>query len=263
MPGYIFYEGPSQIDGAPIVGIVTYGSRNPKTGNVAQTWILRSDIHPITAINTGDDSSICGSCPLRGRLADASERIHKGKYEGQTETVNKGRGCYVSVQNAPLQVYNSYKRGIYPKFDNSACFPLMELGLRYGSYGDPVAIPMKYWDILAKFCKGKSRPGYTHQWKNKKFSKWSTRVMASTHSLEENELASSRGWRTFRTISDISQLASNEIICPASEEGEYKANCATCGACDGRGENDNRVSIAIVAHGGRGVVTGIQKVIGA
>lgn len=64
--GVVFYEGPSRIDGAPIIGIATFGTSNEKTGNLVQTWILRSDVHPIDAINSGEDASICGSCPLLG-----------------------------------------------------------------------------------------------------------------------------------------------------------------------------------------------------
>ena len=184
--GVVFYEGPSRIDGAPIVGIATFGTSNVKTGNLVQTWILRSDIHPIDALNAGDDVSICGDCPLRGRIAPASERTVPGKFGG--DTANKGRSCYVLVQNAPLQIYNGYRKGNYPKLGEEHKRLMMGRGLRYGSYGDPVAIPMKFWNALAKYCTGKAEPGYTHQWKNKKFSNWSNRVMASTHSLAENEV---------------------------------------------------------------------------
>jgi hypothetical protein len=133
--------------------------------------------------------------------------------------------------------------------------------LRYGSYGDPVAIPMAAWDALGKYCTGKSEPGYTHQWKHKKFAGWNTRVMASTHSLAENEAAQAAGWRTFRTVFNEADLAENEIFCPASEEGGYTASCETCGACNGRrNENDGRRNIAIVAHGGDGKQDLVRRV---
>lgn len=262
MPGFIFYEGPSRIDGQPIVGIATYGTGNEKTGNLVQTWILRSDIHPINAINTGSDYSICGSCPLRGRIADASERTSKISKFNETDTVNKGRGCYVSVQNAPLAIYNGYQRGLYPHLNFEASKILFGLGLRYGSYGDPVAIPMKYWACLSRYCTGKAEPGYTHQWRNKKFSRWSKKLMASTHGIVENNLAHSMGWRTFRTISNVTECADNEIICPASAEGGFRATCETCGACNGRRSlEDIRQSVAIVAHGGVkvGAVLGVMS----
>ena len=46
MSGFIIYEGPSQIDGAPIVAIATLKSRNRKNGAMIQTWILRAYMHP-------------------------------------------------------------------------------------------------------------------------------------------------------------------------------------------------------------------------
>ena len=59
--GYILYEGPSGIDGAPIVVIATgfaNSSANAKTGDMIQTWIIRSDIAPHHAVKSGDDASI-------------------------------------------------------------------------------------------------------------------------------------------------------------------------------------------------------------
>jgi len=56
--GYIAYEGPSKIDGAPIVVIVNKingDSKNDKTGAIVQTFIIRSDIAPMAALQTGAD----------------------------------------------------------------------------------------------------------------------------------------------------------------------------------------------------------------
>lgn len=251
MPGFVFYEGPSLIDGRPIVGIATYGTKNAKTGDLVQTWIMRSDVNPIAAINTGADQSICGSCPLRGRIGDSAQRTKKSSNAGPT--VNRGRGCYVAVKNAPRQIYAAYQRGAYPQL-RSVGQAVLDLlagrGLRYGAYGDPVAIPIDYWDRLRRYCTGKAMPGYTHQWRNRKFAHWSKRIMASTHSFAENRLAQSLGWRTFRTIPDVAERAENEIICPASSEGGFRSTCEDCGACNGRRDiSDMRHSIAIVAHG--------------
>ncbi len=258
--GVVFYEGPSLIDGQPIIGIATFGTANEKTGNLVQTWIIRSDIHPIDAINTGADASICGNCPLRGRIADVAERIHESKFGG--ETTNKGRSCYVLVQNAPAAIYLSYKKGQYPKLSAEHRRKMIGKGLRYGSYGDPVAIPLKSWDALATYCTGKAAPGYTHQWRDERFSGWAKRVMASTHSVEENVIAAEKGWRTFRTAKAAGDVAANEIVCPASEEGGYTQTCETCGACNGRRDmKDKRKSLVIVAHGSSGKQNFVAKVI--
>ena len=44
--GFIMYQGPSMLDGAPIVVIATMSTSNVKTGQMVQTWILRADINP-------------------------------------------------------------------------------------------------------------------------------------------------------------------------------------------------------------------------
>jgi hypothetical protein len=35
--GFVFYDGPSVIDGAPIIGIAVLHSENSKTGDMVQT----------------------------------------------------------------------------------------------------------------------------------------------------------------------------------------------------------------------------------
>lgn len=56
--GIVLYEGPSAIDGQPIVVVATLKTSNPKTGDMVQTWILRADLSPTVAINEGADRSV-------------------------------------------------------------------------------------------------------------------------------------------------------------------------------------------------------------
>ena len=67
---HIIYQGPSLIDGAPIMVLAQSNSNNRKTGDMVQTYIQRSDIDPITASRTGQDSSICGDCIHKGKASD-------------------------------------------------------------------------------------------------------------------------------------------------------------------------------------------------
>jgi hypothetical protein len=258
--GFIIYEGPSRIDGSPIVCIATLKTGNAKTGHLVSTWIIRSDKHPMDAINDGSDRAICGNCPLRGEIRDASERTKPGKFGG--DTVNKGRSCYVNVAQAPAAIYKAYKEGKYAVLTKADRRQFIGRGLRYGSYGDPVAVPMKAWKLLESLCTGKTQPGYTHQWRNTRFKAWSKKLMASTHSEQDNAEAHEMGWRTFRTIITLDAKATGEIICPASKEGDYRATCETCGACNGRRDaKDGRASVAIVAHGGDGKLQLVEKVV--
>jgi hypothetical protein len=71
------WRGPSPIDGAPIVMIMTglspkSPSRNSKTGPMVQTHIVRQDMAPVVAMMGGHDRAICGDCPLRPATVKAS-----------------------------------------------------------------------------------------------------------------------------------------------------------------------------------------------
>lgn len=246
--GFIFYNGPSVIDSKPIVGIATLNSKNAKTGNLIQTWIIRSDIPPVEAIHNGGDESICGGCPLRGYL---EEKDGGG-------TVNRGRSCYVNTANSVNQVYRAYQAGRYLDLTGVAnkgkiAKYVSDRKLRLGAYGDPVAIPLAYWKPLLMACN--KHTGYTHQWKNGKLYYWRRYLMASTHSRKENEEARNKGWRTFRTALTSNDVADDEIVCPASEEAGKKRDCITCMACSGVGSATvNKKSVVIALHGSPSVM---------
>ena len=85
--GAVIFRGPSRINGAEIVVIVTgleRASDNVKTGDMLQTWILLEDTAPHVAVKQGLDVGICGGCPHRGKL-----NRETGLWEDRT--------CYVTV----------------------------------------------------------------------------------------------------------------------------------------------------------------------
>jgi len=231
MTSFVIYEGPSLIDGMPIVAIAQVDSGNRKTGNMVQTWILRSDIDPITASRTGADSSICGDCP------------HKGKPNNNAKGWATDRTCYVNLLFAPNRVYKSYKRGIYSTMqghDNIRAIGLLR-GVRLGSYGDPMAVPSYVWESL---CSGAEYvTAYTHQ-----NNTMPHLVMTSADSLAQADSAWSNGQRTFRVIASLDSIVKGkEVLCPASEEAGARVQCASCKLCGGASVKGK--SVAIVAHG--------------
>jgi hypothetical protein len=243
-PGVVLYDGPSRIDGQPIVVISTFTSKNIKTGDVIQTWILRKNINPIRALNTGSDKSVCGDCPLRGIIKRA-DRIPK----------NVDNGCYVQIEQAPRAVWQSYQDGNYPFFDRKEHLRLFSgRKLRMGSYGDPVASPLSVWRPLLKVAAGWT--GYTHQWRHRRFRNWSRFIMASTHSKSDNDLARSYGFRWFRSGDEIGP---GEIHCPASEAEGNRLTCEECCACSGG--RPSQVSVFIKLHGSPSTVAGFRKAI--
>ena len=218
--GIVLYDGPSRIDGAPIVAIacrIADASNNVKTGAMVQTFILRRDIAPHKALKTGDDSSVCGDCPLRP--------INKG-----------GTRCYVRVYQAPSSVWNAYQRGRYatPGLDFAAALlPALFAGLsfRIGSYGDPAAIPARVWKTATR--KVKNRTGYTHQWLRRIGVGLKGLCMASADNESDVAAATARGWRTFRVRKHDAPTLKTESICPASAEGKRRVQCDSCGLCKG------------------------------
>ncbi len=232
--GAIIWEGKSQIDGKPIMVIATglkKSSSNEKTGDLIQTWILRSDIHPQEAVNTGADESICGACPHRGTIVN-------GK--------NVGRACYVTIFQAPRNVWETAKRGVYPRIKGNAARELLAgRNVRLGAYGDPAALPFHAWNrLLADASRG---TGYTHQWKECD-SRFAAYCMASADSLQEAQEAQAKGYRTFRVGTPAEKVAQGEFLCPASKEAGQKTNCAACLACGGK-SSPNKASVYIPAHG--------------
>ena len=234
--GFVAYEGPSEIDGAPIVVIVNRidsDSENEKTGALVQTFIIRSDIAPTDALKTGADASICGDCVHRPLLASET---------GEAP-------CYVNVGRSVLSVYNAYKRGRYTKADPATiAAALAGKIVRLGTYGDPFAAPVRMWAQITRYAAG--RRGYTHQWQNLNFdaSAWAPLVMASADTIEQAALANLMGLRVFRVSVGVDKQP-GETICPASAEGGRKSTCAKCTLCAGTSIQARDVVIADHASG--------------
>ena len=234
--GYIAYEGPSEIDGAPIVVIVNridQDSENEKTGALVQTFIIRSDVAPTDALKTGQDESICGDC------------IHRPKLASETGEAP----CYVNVGRSVLSVFNAYKRGRYTYADNATIArALARKVVRLGTYGDPAAAPVQVWERITRYAAG--RRGYTHQWNRPGFdaAAWARLVMASADSIDEAAHANLLGMRVFRVSIGVDKQP-GETICPASAEGGKKSTCAKCTLCAGTSIQARDVVIADHATG--------------
>ena len=237
----ILYQGPSLIDGQPIVVIGTKKSNNPKTGNMIQTWILLQDIRPSEAQRLGLDSSICGDCPSR-----------------PIEKTKSGAGdCYVTMM-APVGVWKAYGRNHYPMAHNLQDITNFASGhkVRLGSYGDPSAVPLSIWEALLKESQGHT--GYTHQWKKDFAQSLKNICMASCDSYDDWELANKTGWRSFRVIREVQglKLGNREFRCPSDPLLDKHIPCEKCLACNGSDPmKPKKGSPYIVVHGFRSTST--------
>ena len=230
MAGFVFYSGPSMLDGAPIIGVAITSSTNRKTGSMVQTYIIRADVAPLDALRTGDDASVCGDCKHRPI---------------------SGGACYVNVGQGPRSVYAAFKRGRYAESLADAAKACEGQMLRLGTYGDPMAIPAAIWQTLTAGAIGHT--GYTHQWLNGDVAPAqreavSSLCMASADTESEADMARSIGLRTFRVRRPDDAVMAGEFLCPASAEAGKRKTCIECGACNGVREN-RAASPVIVAHG--------------
>jgi hypothetical protein len=225
--GYIVYRGPSLLDGKPIVVVaITKESKNSKTGNMIQTYILVDNGEtPTDNYKSLADESICGDCQHRR---------------------GKGGACYVNVGQGPTIVTKGIFRGIYPVDLQKASRECSGRVVRLGTYGDPAAVPKYVWESLLENASGNT--GYTHQWKNDRASHVMEFCMASADSEEDRIQAKSLGFRTFRIRVKEEPVLSGEFVCPASEEGGSRKLCVSCKACDG-GVGTRKGDPVIMVHG--------------
>ena len=110
-------------------------------------------------------------------------------------------------------------------------FTANTVAAQLGSYGDPAAVPYRVWKPLGDVSSG--RTGYTHQWQTGRFWRFREWLMASVETRRDAQYAHWRGWRTFRTLLDVNELAQGEILCPASDEAGKRRQCENCLACNG------------------------------
>ena len=235
--GAILWRGPSELTGEPIILVATgfNGARNSKTGaGLVQTYIIRDDMAPALASQTGGDAAICGGCGHRGTYKDGLR-------------VEGSRSCYVNLGQGPTIVYKSVAKGIYPVIPEAELPGLFEgLMVRIGAYGDGAAVPARIWHLILSRAIG--RTGYTHQWRDPRFQYLQAYTMASVDSEAEAREAWAMGWRTFRVAPAVGWAKlEGEGLCPASFEAGKRVQCDGCKLCSGTAGH-GKASIMIPDH---------------
>lgn len=217
--GYILHET------AEYVVIASLESKNRKTGNMVQVWILYRHESPLDAIRSGNDAKICFDCPHRGTT------------------------CYVDLSRAPLAVWTAYTAGRYAYLPMERYAEVFaDRKVRFGAYGESVCVPLEIMRAIASVARGWT--GYTHQWRKPEYQAYRAYVMASCDSVADAEQAAAMGWRRFRVRTKQQPLLAGEISCPASDEMGKRTECVRCGLCNGvASASDARKNIAIIVHG--------------
>jgi len=172
------------------------------------------------------DGSNCLDCPFSGNGGKGGCYTHKfNQYVGFLSMLR-------SIKSEDLTPYSRKKAGeILEMAENSY--------VRFGTYGEPSLIPIALVKAMTQLSS--SWTGYTHQWEKEWAKEFSKYFMASRHNVTDIE-----GWRSFQAITPNQADDSKAVGCPASKEGGYKSNCATCGLCSGllgKGKKDVKILI--------------------
>lgn len=207
--GLIVWEGPSEIDGEPIVLILSsiQNNSNRKTGTQVETYIIRADMSPKEAVDTGEDYSVCGTCPRR--------------------PTNNG-SCYVIVWHGPGVIYKQYSEGRYERITDYNI--LKGKSLRMGSYGDPAAVPIEVWQKLLKHSQ--FHTGFTEKWREKIGEPFKGICMASCSTVEEYNEAKALGWNCYVSLPLNSPVPKKINKCLNSVNPNLY-QCSNCNWCDG------------------------------
>jgi hypothetical protein len=231
----LLWSGPSELDPSVEVGLfasgLRRGSANTKTKSMVQTFVLRLDMPPHEAQAQALDRATCGTCIFAGN-----------------------KGCYVQVGRAP--VWRSWSRGRIARADIgavvAACWGRGGMPVRWGSYGDPAAIPQAVLEPMMRAVRdaGLAWTGYTAQWRDQRFAWLRPWTHASVHSRREYVAAVAAGWRVFASVTrdtDLGVLRSQGLLpCPST----LGASCATCALCCGTSSRTQTWSgAAIHLHG--------------
>jgi len=222
-----YIKDTSTITGEPIVGIVSNilnASKNVKTGNMAMLWILSDLAEPHKAVKTGSDSAVCGECPMRH---------------------NTGGACYVLPHHAPLSVYKAYKRGKYLEPNARTLEYLKGIPLRFGAYGDPLALSRP---VLERLLVNRStHTAYSYQWREPD-NQWARPyIMASVHNNKDYEQAKDMGWSTFR-VKRSSESIPGTVQCLNET---IARQCKDCTLCSGYSDAGKQRHITVNVHGAR------------
>ena len=196
---------------------LTSRSKNKKTGDMIGVSILPLAEKPSDSIKHKADGPQCGSCALAAGT------------EGPWS-------CYVNPVSLNAVWTATVKKKVSKLVDKFLDINLTPI--RLGTYGDPALLPLK---LLRKIIgnKGRKWTGYTHQWETCS-PEYSQYLMASIDHTNSKEKAIKKGYRTYRILSELDVLDSDEIMCP------YPAvQCAECKLCSGNGVQAKNIAVRV------------------
>lgn len=185
------------------------------------------------------DKANCLDCPFSGNMRANDDKLLIGCY---THKLFQYSG-FISMLKSIVNEFTSFKN--IPTLDKHKKIEIVNLCdnlfVRFGSYGEPTKHDILLVKDICRFAKNWT--GYTHQYFNKPLYK--RYFMASVHNEYQAKAAKKNfNYRSFIAYDKNQDV--NGVICPASNEADFKSNCSQCGICSGNlGKGTKDVKIII------------------
>lgn len=254
-PAKIIYQGPSHLPGVDpkeeIIAVITFGSKNGKTGDFWTIFLFPSSVLSLKTkgggllkhLTEGGDQGVCQGC-IHGSKGDKDCYTYPLMFKGNSrmidslqQRIQKGQNVRLTPEALALLIMKHK--------------PM----IRFGGYGDPVAMPLWLSLHIVQACEGRLT-GYTHVWNRIPLDDrgiYQQFLMASVDSQMQAQFARAKGWRTFRVgQEEYTQDRKAEFNCPASKEMKAKIGkeitCFDCGKCNGKLSSGVK-SVYIKTHG--------------
>lgn len=218
----------------------TKPSTNSKLGFGYIVTTYHFDISQVIGVDLSLDNGSCFDCPFSFNMNGGKSGgcyTHKGLMRaGLLSMLKRLNKLYMTTDR--IKEYNKDHLNAYV----SASKVFNPILTRFGSYGEPVLLPLY---VIGKLKRLSDKSvGYTHQWTKASAKGYSKYLMASTHNVFETAVANGHGWRAFEASE---KMTVKTPLCPASKEAGKVLNCNTCGACGGT-SNSKSKNIFIHTH---------------
>lgn len=202
---------------------------------IVQTYHFAKD--QIVSGDLTNDSANCLDCPF-------SYNQNDGKTGGcYTHKGMQRMGLLAILRSLNKRYKTGYGKMTFDKFLSIASAYDLDM-VRFGTYGEPVLLPIDMVTKLASLVDKKRWTGYTHQWNKPEFAPYAAYFQASCHNIFEANIAKDMGWRSFVVVPEH---IDNAVNCPASKEAGNKTTCSQCSLCNGTSGNSSK-DIYILQH---------------
>lgn len=227
----VAWRGKSKLNGTEIL-LVLYafnGRTNQKSGCMIETAILVADRCPRDAARDGSDVAVCGYCPARQTNRGWCYRTPGREYR-EHQTWDKIR----DLPGDLAHVCDVVRRSGLP--------------IRFGSYGDPAAVPYEVLKRLVDASGGRIS-GFTHSWSHPNFDPRLFEFLSASIEFPQEGQELKRLFpsvKTYRVILDKAAVLPGEEPCTGGPKEDDNHCCVCPSPCRGMANPDGPERVVVV-----------------